>query len=120
MRIFIDLAYNKIISITLFQFTMKIYVIYNLLHHGQVHITSRTDISKYIWTNHLSKNNKGCALVGTKTSNDDNNKSNNTTSNRIVLRSSVHVISMVRILQNSCINPNILNILVPKTPTLQH
>ena len=23
---------------------------------------------KYIWTNHLSKNNKGCALVGAKTS----------------------------------------------------
>ena len=23
---------------------------------------------KYIWTNHLSKNKKGCALVGTKTS----------------------------------------------------
>ena len=25
---------------------------------------------KYIWTNHLSKNNKKCALMGTKTSND--------------------------------------------------
>ena len=32
----------------------------------------------YIWANHLCKNNKGCALVGTKTSN--NNKNNNNTS----------------------------------------
>ena len=33
---------------------------------------------QYIWTNHLTKNNKGCALVGTKTSN-NNNKSNDIT-----------------------------------------
>ena len=35
-------------------------------------------IIKYIWTNQLSTNNKGCVLLGTKTSN-DNSQSNNTT-----------------------------------------
>jgi hypothetical protein len=33
---------------------------------------------QYIWTNHLYRNTKGCALVGTKIEN-DNNKNNNTT-----------------------------------------
>jgi hypothetical protein len=28
--------------------------------------------TKYIWTNHLFKNNEGCALVGIKISNDNN------------------------------------------------
>ena len=66
---------------------MTIYVIYNLLHHGRVPILPPEPTFKYIWTKQLSGNNKGCALVGTETSN-DNNKSNNTTSNCIVLRSS--------------------------------
>ena len=30
-------------------------------------------IFKYIRTNHLSKSNRGCTLVGAKTSNDNNN-----------------------------------------------
>jgi hypothetical protein len=60
-------------------------------------------VLKFIWTTHLFKNNKGCALVGTQTSN-DNNKSNNTTTINsnvcipclpttiivVVLRSSAH------------------------------
>ena len=32
---------------------------------------------KYIWTNRLSKNNRGCALVRTKTSNDNNKQQHN-------------------------------------------
>ena len=38
---------------------------------------------KHIWTNHFSKINKEYALVGTKTSNDDN-KSNNTIAKAIL------------------------------------
>ena len=41
---------------------------------------------KYLWTNHLSQTNKGCAPVGTKTSNDNNNKSNNTTTQQSQLQ----------------------------------
>jgi hypothetical protein len=32
---------------------------------------------KHVWTNHMSKNDKGCALVGTKTSNDNNKATTN-------------------------------------------
>jgi hypothetical protein len=41
---------------------------------GVKHLVDR----RYIWTNHLCKDNKGCALVATKTSN-DYSKNNNTT-----------------------------------------
>ena len=44
---------------------------------------------KYIWTTHLSKNDKGCALVRAKTIN-------------------MYVIMTVGVVQNSCINPNIM------------
>ena len=50
-------------------------------HHGNVNKPSTYTFEltfKCIWTDHLSKRNKGCALVGTKTSN-NNSKSNNTT-----------------------------------------
>ena len=73
-------------------------------------------IFKYFRANHLSKNNKGCALVGTKTSS-DNRKSNNTpttTSNVCILClpttifvqfcNLVYVILTVGIVQKSCIN----------------
>ena len=44
--------------------------------------TRREKTFENVWTNHLSKNNKGCTLVGTKKSN-DNNKSNNTTTSTL-------------------------------------
>jgi hypothetical protein len=85
----------------------------NLLKVFFLYITKLT--IKYIWRNHLFKNNKGRALVGTKTSN-DNNKSNNRNFWMFVFHASqpphlcgfgiiVYVILIVEIIQNSCINP---------------
>ena len=71
---------------------------------------------KNIWTNNLSKYNKGCVLVGTKTSN-DNNKSNNTTTTTsnlyipcpsttifVQFYDLMYVVLAVGIVQHSCIN----------------
>jgi hypothetical protein len=76
------------------------------------------------FTPHLFKDNRGCALVGTRTSNDNHENNNTTTTTSIVcipclpttifvsFCDLVHVILAVGIVHNSCLNPNILKILV--------
>ena len=77
---------------------------------------------KYIWRNHLSTRNSGCACVGEIVSN-DNNKNMNiiTTTLNVCIPSSpttvfvkfydlVYVILTAGVVQKSCINPNVLNI----------
>lgn len=49
-----------------------------LIFHNNAHMGhTRLVTFKYIWTSHLFKNDKGCALMGTKTSH-DYSKTNNT------------------------------------------
>ena len=83
---------------------------------GAISLTKLT--FKYIWKPFV-QNNKGCPLVGTRTSN-DYTKSNNTSTTTlnfcipclptaifVQLSDLVHVILAVGIVQKSCINPNI-------------